>query len=781
MTTGVSRRVWSFCGPALIPALLVLGTTALYLPGLQHAPAFLSNDEVCIALNARAVAATGRDLEGRFMPPLFYSPPFYLFNGARIWFLPILVYAVALVLKILPFTETAIRLPLVIAAVVDVLLVYLIGRVLFERTRVAVFAAVLLALTPSHFAHARLALPAQLSGPFVLGWLLCTLIYLRRHDPRVLFTGGVLLGLAAISYIGPLVVVYFMLTCTVLYLGRQRRAHYGALIAGALLPCVYFLFLVRDTTALSEILGHYRQSDAGLDVFARAVGIAALFWNFWSPHFLFIEGAVRNARAAGVIGVFLLPMAGLLVVGVVCAVRRSTPQTILLLGGFFSAPGPASFVGEGHAIWRALEVAPFGVLLAAYGLEQLLTEDTARARWTAFVATFAVPIALAVAYHDDLRHAQPMVRVLLVPLVVAGLAMLLRRLAAEWPTPGSLVAALAALVMVHLAYVVGDANLVNVLVPILAVLGFAASEAGGVVGRRLSGPVVVTVLTLLASQFMVIHVDYRLAYRVGSIPASAVALAVRLTVAAVVVPALLGVAVLLRRLGPEHLGGATLVTAPSTWPATTLVTAAALMTAVLQVAYFYVGYSSGYLLRFVHVSAVLLLAVGLAAVLSRGGPDRRMLARLGGVALLTAAFMQFGHFYVDYFTEYPARNVSMMAGNVRMAWEDVIDRAHDRPVPAIFMGTIGPYEDAGLYWRFYLIKHHREDLLARTIEGEPFDANRLRRLPSGSLLITSPSGKADTTIEEMKAAGEVRPGAPNDLIRAPDGTPLFWILERSAH
>jgi hypothetical protein len=142
--------------------------------------------------------------------------------------------------------------------------------------------------------------------------------------------------------------------------------------------------------------------------------------------------------------------------------------------------------------------------------------------------------------------------------------------------------------------------------------------------------------------------------------------------------------------------------------------------------------------------------------------------------------VQFGYFYVDYFTGYPMRNVVTTVGNGRLAWENVIEQARERPVPAIFMGRIGPYGDSGLYWRFYLLKHHREDLLARTIEDQPFERARLRQLPTGSLLVASPSTEVDRVVEQMEAAGEIKRNDGNNLIRAPDGTPLFWILERTA-
>ena len=83
------------------------------------------------------------------------------------------------------------------------------------------------------------------------------------------------------------------------------------------------------------------------------------------------------------------------------------------------------------------------------------------------------------------------------------------------------------------------------------------------------------------------------------------------------------------------------------------------------------------------------------------------------------------------------------------------------------------------YLRFYLIKHHRRDLLARTTVGErghEFDPERIRQLPLNSVVIAGPSSEDEAAIERMVAAGELKK---IQLAKAADGTPLLWILERS--
>src|SRR5438034_10917863 len=119
-------------------------------------------------LTAHSLASTGRDTQGRFMPLYFQSQMRY---GSEMWFQPILMYAAALSVKVSGLSEGTIRLPMALAGVVDVVLVYFIGRLLLRRELPAIAAAVLLALTPAHFIHSRVAMDFQPPLPFRLRWL----------------------------------------------------------------------------------------------------------------------------------------------------------------------------------------------------------------------------------------------------------------------------------------------------------------------------------------------------------------------------------------------------------------------------------------------------------------------------------------------------------------------------------------------------------------------------------------------------------------------------------
>src|SRR5205823_8058027 len=115
--------------------ILAAITAALYLPRLGDAPVYISPDEVTVALNAHAIATTGRDSNGRFLPMYIeykYPGPAGTGTIQSGWLPPMIFYTTAIVLRILPISEAIVRLPTALVGILDVVLVYLVGRRLFR-------------------------------------------------------------------------------------------------------------------------------------------------------------------------------------------------------------------------------------------------------------------------------------------------------------------------------------------------------------------------------------------------------------------------------------------------------------------------------------------------------------------------------------------------------------------------------------------------------------------------------------------------------------------------
>jgi 4-amino-4-deoxy-L-arabinose transferase-like glycosyltransferase len=312
----------------------------------------------------------------------------------------VIVYFMAPFLAILPMTEWAVRLPSVIVGVADVVLIYLIALRLFNDRRWAITAAVLLALTPSHFIHSRVAMDYLYPVPFVLLWLLCLLRYVETPRARTLFLATSVLGLGVYSYIASVIMmpVYLVLTWFALFETSERsRRPYLIATAGFVWPLAIAVFwLSRHPSIVAETLSRYQlgpalaaSKAAGRFVlpttleqlrqplrFFNITGRVSLYWYFFDPSYLFVTGSYANIiNSTRRVGVFLVPLLVFVPVGIAFLVTsRRRLVTVLLVAGFLSAPLAAVLVvPEPYAIDRELVVLPFAVLIAAFGVRAMLT------------------------------------------------------------------------------------------------------------------------------------------------------------------------------------------------------------------------------------------------------------------------------------------------------------------------------------------------------------------------------------------------------------------------
>jgi 4-amino-4-deoxy-L-arabinose transferase-like glycosyltransferase len=164
--------------------------------------------------------------------------------------------------------------------------------------------------------------------------------------------------------------------------------------------------------------------------------------------------------------------------------------------------------------------------------------------------------------------------------------------------------------------------------------------------------------------------------------------------------------------------------------------------------------------------AVILAAVGIGRML----PSPRRAVRAAAWCLLVAVPLQFAFFLFEYFGEYRVRSAFWFGWNRREALEDIIAREETPHPHRIYMSTthVG-YLDA--YWRFYLLKHHRTDLLERTVyfDSNAFDVTSVER--QDLILATGD----DAPLLALAERGELR-----TIVRVaePRDPPFFVIFER---
>jgi hypothetical protein len=160
--------------------------------------------------------------------------------------------------------------------------------------------------------------------------------------------------------------------------------------------------MLHDTLLRYKILGAPRDplfgSGAGFDVLSRV----STYWDYFNPSYLFLSGGSRLVDSTRRAGVFLVPMAVFLGVGVVeLWRRREVVFNQVLLAGFFLAPVAATMLNERYRPDRELVLLPFGAAISVFGMTRLWSRQGV-ARLAALALCLASAIQFGSFYRDYL-------------------------------------------------------------------------------------------------------------------------------------------------------------------------------------------------------------------------------------------------------------------------------------------------------------------------------------------------------------------------------------------
>jgi hypothetical protein len=366
-------------------SFLVVAAAALYCTRLSFAPIYLIHDEVNYSLQAISIARTAHDLNGRFMPLYFSEPEFPAGRD------PMMIYATALILTFLPISEAAVRLASALVGVLDVALILVLARLLFASEVVAFCAGLLLALSPGHFIHSRMAVSVLFPLPFVLAWLIYLRHYQDRADAGSLKKAGSSLVVGMYAYLASwiLMPMYAVMTWFVVRPVDNtalRRAFKTAIVL--LLPLV--LWQATHFERIGEIQGAYR-----IPALSTIEGLRFRlgdWFSFFNPDALFVSGDTSVTNSTRQAGVFPLALLVLIPIGIARLWRGSRFER-LILAGLVTSPIALVLTGTINLHrYRALVVLPFGVLVAVYGVERLWASRTGFARAIAILLVAGVPL-----------------------------------------------------------------------------------------------------------------------------------------------------------------------------------------------------------------------------------------------------------------------------------------------------------------------------------------------------------------------------------------------------
>jgi 4-amino-4-deoxy-L-arabinose transferase-like glycosyltransferase len=397
-----ATRVWLF--------VVVVLAGVLRLPGLDHFPPGLHQDEAANAWNAWCLLKTGRDQVG-VRWPIFYMREL---GGYRT---PMFAYV------LLPFQALGgmnlwtSRLPAALGGLTTILLIYWVGARLFGRGT-GLAAAALLTLSPVHIQLSRYGNETSLTPLLALAplaaWLWAGLpLDDRPRVPRAgraviagLVTGVCCYGYAALRLFLPLYLTACVLVTCPAWLRLLRTRRGVAAVTGLLLALAATLGpLAYKHITEPHIIGKRAQTTwiwARDDPPAvRAAKVWDRYAEHFSPRFLFTSGDADEAVWAQPFGFLPRYMAPALLAGLAFAARRlrTSGAARLLLVGIPCYPIADAF--NGHPSLHSARTASglcVLILLAAFGVSACAALLRARNLRTSLLA---VAVALVAAIGSE--------------------------------------------------------------------------------------------------------------------------------------------------------------------------------------------------------------------------------------------------------------------------------------------------------------------------------------------------------------------------------------------
>lgn len=174
----------------------------------------VNSDEMMLAVNAKSIADTGKDING-------ISCPVYLlgFGGQSV----LLLYIIVLCIKIFGYSLFAVRLPLLVISIISLVVFYDLIRRISKNNTIALIGLGLLAISPWHILQGMWALDCNILPHILLIAIYLLYIGIIKKSRWTLYLSMVFFALTLYSY-G--IAIYFtpiLLLILAIYLKRKKK------------------------------------------------------------------------------------------------------------------------------------------------------------------------------------------------------------------------------------------------------------------------------------------------------------------------------------------------------------------------------------------------------------------------------------------------------------------------------------------------------------------------------------------------------------------------------
>jgi len=348
-------------GKKIILIFIILGAI-VRLAWLGRVPSGFFRDEAAIGYNAYSIWQTGKDEFG-MKTPLF-------FRSFEVFFLPLYLYLEAPMVGIFGLSEFTTRFLSSLSGIGALILIYFVAKYLWGK-KAGIFSVILLAIAPWHVFYSRGAFEGNLAMTLFTAGFLFYLLFTKKKSIKFFYLSLLAFVASIYSYQAERVVVPLFGICAIIFSFKLLWKVKNNLILPSLLALLLLLPILSFTF---KPAGLYRASGVSLfnknpegwspkyegnllldnPLYLRGRQIVALYFSYYSPRNLFIEGDYDKERSTENHSVFYAWTMPLFLAGLYLVVKRKNTSDKLFLSWLLIAPIPAALTGDPFHTYRSL-------------------------------------------------------------------------------------------------------------------------------------------------------------------------------------------------------------------------------------------------------------------------------------------------------------------------------------------------------------------------------------------------------------------------------------------
>ena len=331
---------------------------------LDSVPPSISWDEAAVGYNAWTISEYGKDEYGKSFPLTFKS-----FGDDKH---PVHIYSTAIFVKLFGLSEFTTRLSSAVFGILNILLIFYLGKTLFKNEWMGIVAATFLTISPYHIQFSRFNHEVTVTLFF---FLLGLLLFFKgiESNKYLLPISFLSFSIDLLSYHSAKVVVPpLILVLIILYAKKLWRIR-GYFLIGVFILSLFLGLIVLNPALLGTARAKQTSFINGeINVLGFSEIVFKNYLTHFSPRYLFISGGENPKFSTQMMGEFYKIDAIFFVIGLMGLVFWRSKISLFLLAWAFLAPLPSSLTNEAPHAARALFMIGSWHLISAYGFYTLV-------------------------------------------------------------------------------------------------------------------------------------------------------------------------------------------------------------------------------------------------------------------------------------------------------------------------------------------------------------------------------------------------------------------------